>query len=254
MHFLLITVKTTISWKSCVGFILTWQRPVQRLRWATSKLIRNTQRRKEFWCCCRVSFVLLPAPGIEFYFIIYFVFSLAACSWLLDPFNLLVLSLADDFSAFDVVFNWVVFAFPIHPTNQTAFLGDSHVPSDIVKAIMERFSANEIQRMSSMEDCRSPKSFRGIANTVLAHRQFMKWISYLGHLLIQKRKLSVESCSISYQFMIHRSLLRLDLRLTVEFLQKLWQALKIVKFFLCFKLFSKFEIINYDSYWDNVYE
>jgi hypothetical protein len=41
---------------------------------------------------------------------------------------------------------------------------------------MQRFSANEIQRMSSMESitCRSTKSFRSIANTVLAHRQFMK--------------------------------------------------------------------------------
>ncbi|CRL03276.1 CLUMA_CG016443, isoform B [Clunio marinus] len=55
-------------------------------------------------------------------------------------------------------------------------LGDSHVPSNIVKAIIERFSANEIRRMSSMEsiDCSSPRTFKGIANHILAHRQFMK--------------------------------------------------------------------------------
>lgn len=58
--------------------------------------------------------------------------------------------------------------------------GNPHCePSDIVRAIIERFSKNEIHRMESMEslnnNCHTqPKSFKGVANTVLAQRQFMK--------------------------------------------------------------------------------
>lgn len=54
-------------------------------------------------------------------------------------------------------------------------LGNPHVPpSDIVRAIMNRFSQNEIQRMASMENISPQRTFKGVANTILAHRQFMK--------------------------------------------------------------------------------
>jgi hypothetical protein len=54
-------------------------------------------------------------------------------------------------------------------------LGNPHLPpSDIVRAIMNRFSQNEIQRMASMENISPQRTFKGVANTILAHRQFMK--------------------------------------------------------------------------------
>ncbi|CAO1318729.1 unnamed protein product [Diamesa hyperborea] len=59
-------------------------------------------------------------------------------------------------------------------------LGNPHLaPGHVVASIMERFSLNELNRMQSSESllsnyCASPKSFRSVANTVLAQRQFMK--------------------------------------------------------------------------------
>jgi hypothetical protein len=55
------------------------------------------------------------------------------------------------------------------------FLGSPHTPpSDIVRAIMNRFSQNEVQRMASMENIGPQRSFKGVANTILAQRHFMK--------------------------------------------------------------------------------
>lgn len=60
------------------------------------------------------------------------------------------------------------------------FVGNPHLaPGHVVASIMERFSLNELNRMQSSESllsnyCASPKSFRSVANTVLAQRQFMK--------------------------------------------------------------------------------
>ncbi|CAO1353741.1 unnamed protein product [Diamesa serratosioi] len=59
-------------------------------------------------------------------------------------------------------------------------IGNPHLaPGHVVASIMQRFSLNELNRMQSSESllgnyCASPKSFRSIANTVLAQRQFMK--------------------------------------------------------------------------------
>lgn len=96
----------------------------------------------------------------------------------------------------------IVFCFSSQSINhQNSFLGNSHVPSQVVKAIMQRFSANEVQRMSSMDgiDCRSPKSFRGIANTVLAHRQFMKWkSSHLERLSTYRKAHSIAQLHINF--------------------------------------------------------
>lgn len=60
------------------------------------------------------------------------------------------------------------------------FVGNPHLtPGHVVASIMQRFSLNELNRMQSSESllsnyCASPKSFRSVANTVLAQRQFMK--------------------------------------------------------------------------------
>lgn len=52
-------------------------------------------------------------------------------------------------------------------------LGNSHTPSDIVRAIIHRFSENEMKR-TSMDNISTQRTFKGVANTILAHRQFMK--------------------------------------------------------------------------------
>lgn len=54
------------------------------------------------------------------------------------------------------------------------FVGNSHAPSEIVKAIMHRFSQNELRRMESMENLNTQRSFKGVANTILAQRHFLK--------------------------------------------------------------------------------